>query len=101
MCDSIKNPTIIPSNKKSFFAPDTWDSGDAQYKLYVWKDADDGHRGMAFAVAKSESDAKQLVIKEYERFHGGLYAVRQNAEDIYWGDVTVSPIQEYGNCIFG
>ena len=101
MNNLVKNPNIIPSSEKSDSAPDTWDKDDVPYKLYVWDDADDGHRGLAFAVAKSESDAKQLVIKEYESVHGGLYAVRQNAEDIDWGNVTVSPIKEYGNSIFG
>ena len=101
MCDSIKNPNIIPTSEKLFTAPDAWDKNDVPYKLYVWNDADDGHRGLAFAVAKSESDAKQLVIKEYESVHGGLYTVRQNAEDIDWGNVTVSPIKEYGNSTFG
>lgn len=101
MSDLIKNQTIIPSNEKLFSAPDAWSEDNTQYKLYIWDDADDGHRGMAFAIAKSESDAKQLVTKEYESFHEGLYAVRQNVEDIDWGNVTVLPIQEYGNYRFG
>lgn len=70
---------------------------ETDYKLYVWNEADDGHNGIAFAIAKTEEDAKQLVINKYESFDRAT----QKGEKINWGNVTVLPIQEYGNYCFG
>ncbi|NOR84762.1 hypothetical protein GQ473_01460 [archaeon] len=74
--------------------PNEWEQ---EYKLYVWPNSDDGHRGIAFAIAKSEDDAKYLVIKKYEAFEQAI----QVKENINWGDVTVLPIEEYGNYCWG
>lgn len=69
----------------------------SEYKLYVWPESDDGHNGIAFAIAKSENDAKRLVIERYESFELEI----QKEEDIYWGPVTILPIEEYGNYCWG
>ena len=90
----IKNDNNTPFNKYIAEAPDEWDQ---EYKLYVWPESDDGHRGIAFAIAKSENDAKNLVIEKYESFERAT----QTKENINWGDVIVLPIKEYGNYCWG
>lgn len=90
----IKNGNNTPFNACAVDAPDEWKS---EYKLYVWPESDAGHRGIAFAIAKSEDDAKRLVIEKYEAFERTI----QIKEDINWGDVTVLPIEAYGNYCWG
>ena len=69
----------------------------SEYKLYVWPESDDGHRGIAFAIAKTENDAKRIVIEKYESFERAM----QIKEDINWGYVIELPIEEYGNYCWG
>ena len=90
----IKNDNNTPFNKCIAEAPDEWES---EYKLYVWLESDDGHNGIAFAIAKTEDDAKRLVIEKYESFDRAI----QTKENINWGDVTELPIEEYGNYCWG
>lgn len=90
----IKNPTHVPFGVLTGDAQDEWTD---EYKLYVWDESDDGHRGIAFAIAKTEEEAKQLVIDKYESFDISI----QSKEDIYWGNVTILPIKEYGNYSWG
>lgn len=60
-------------------------------KLFVWREFEtDYHDGLAFALAETEEEAKELVR------NGGNYSYEPQ-----WGDVEVHPIQKYGYGITG
>jgi len=88
----IKNDNNTLFNKCIVETPDEWGS---KYKLYISPESDDGHRGIA--IAKTEKEAKQLVIAKYESFDRSL----QTKEDINCGDVIELPIEKYGNYCWG
>lgn len=59
-------------------------------KLYVWNNFNpDYTSGLAFAVAASEQEARELVVKRNER------------EPYQWGDLTVLDIAPVAFCVSG
>jgi len=67
-----------------------------EYKLYVWKNSEGAHHnGIAFAIAKTEEKAKQLVVAKY------ISEYNQKEEEIIWGTVEILPIKEYGDYSWG
>lgn len=56
-------------------------------KLYVWTQFDWCFDGIAFAIAETEKEAQELILKE------------RGYNVISWGELTVRPIAKYGYSI--
>lgn len=53
-------------------------------KLFVWTDhCPDYTSGIAFAIAKDETEARKLIVKS-----------RHGVEPYIWGDLTVYPVSK-------
>lgn len=62
-------------------------------KLYIWRDFCKGYTdGLAFAIAETEKEARQLVMDE-TGYNGYRY--------ISWGEVEVNPISKCAEYVYG
>ena len=59
-------------------------------KLFVWTGfCPDWSGGLAFAIAETETEAQEMVVKEYGL---GVYE---------WGELEITPIAKYARCVSG
>ena len=62
----------------------------SKLKLFVWQDfCPDYTSGLAFAIAKDETEARKLVVKE------------RQFEPYDWGSLTIHPIKRIAKCVNG
>lgn len=64
-------------------------------KLFVWTDHNpDYSSGLAFAIARTELEAKKLVVKAhgYPIENKKQFDMKYWLEHINWGDLTVYPV---------